>query len=56
MEEWTFEITDAGKAILLNQADAIEINGINRCLGGILLTEAMPMWRWDEGNKKLCLK
>jgi hypothetical protein len=56
MEEWTFEITDAGKTILLNQADAIEINGINRCLGGILLTEAMPMWRWDEGNKKLCLK
>jgi hypothetical protein len=53
LQEWKLEITDIGKAVLQNKADFIELNGIHRWLGGVLLTEGAKIWRWDEQENKL---
>jgi len=53
-QEWKIEITDNGKAVLQNKADFVELNGIHRWLGGVLLTEGAKIWRWDEGKRILC--
>jgi hypothetical protein len=53
LKQWKLEITNTGKAVLVNKADWIELNGINRWLGGAHLKEESPMWRWDEETKKL---
>lgn len=46
------ELTDAGKAVLNGERDHIELNGIDRWLGGVHLTPE-TLWRWDEEGAML---
>lgn len=49
----SFEITEAGKAVLNAQADFVEMNGIDTWLGGVHLLGKTDLWRWDDQAKKL---
>lgn len=42
------ELTAAGESVLAGDADALELNGIDRWLGGVHLEGHAPQWRWDE--------
>ena len=42
------ELTAAGESVLAGDADALELNGIDRWLGGVHLEGHAPRWRWDE--------
>jgi hypothetical protein len=53
IHEATFEITDTGAAVLKNQADFVDINGIDTWLGGVHLTGKTHIWRWDDQEQKL---
>jgi hypothetical protein len=46
----TLQFTEAGQAVYENEFDAIELNGIDRWLGGVHLQGTTAAWRWD-GNK-----
>jgi hypothetical protein len=41
-------ITDAGRKVVDGQADHINLNGIDRWLGGVHLTGDKAAWRWDR--------
>jgi hypothetical protein len=45
-------ITDTGLRVLQSQLDHMQLNGINRWLGGVHLTGAAT-WRWDDQNRRL---
>lgn len=45
-----FVITQAGRDVLDGRADAIELNGIDRWLGGAHLRGLEAQWRWDEAR------
>jgi hypothetical protein len=49
-------ITSAGENVLPGRADAIELNGIDRWLGGVHLEGPDAAWRWDESRRKLARK
>ncbi|MCM3903581.1 MAG: hypothetical protein ND866_17905 [Pyrinomonadaceae bacterium] len=51
--QMSFEITEAGDAVLNAQADFVEINGIETWLGGVHLLGKDNVWRWD--SQKECL-
>jgi hypothetical protein len=53
LHQMTFEITEAGDAVLNGQADFVEINGIDTWLGGVHLLGRTDLWRWDEQAQKL---
>jgi hypothetical protein len=46
------EITDAGRDVLLNNADAVALNGIDLWYGGVHLT-LENLWRWNSARQKL---
>jgi hypothetical protein len=46
------EITDVGREVIANHADAIELNGIDLWYGGVHLTPD-NLWRWNASNQKL---
>ena len=48
----TFELTETGTAVLAGTRDHIELNGVDRWLGGVHLTDS-SFWRWDEEKHKL---
>jgi len=50
------EITPAGERVLRGQADAVELNGFSRWLGGVHLKGRQVEWRWDEKQKRLIRK
>jgi hypothetical protein len=50
------EITDVGRAVLHNEADHIELNGIDSWLGGVQLSGRSQIWRWDAATRKLELR
>ena len=41
-------ITETGLAVIEGRADWIELNGIDRWLGGVHLKGSEAAWRWDE--------
>jgi hypothetical protein len=43
-----FTLADDGRRVLNGEVDAIELNGIDRWLGGVHLTARGPIWRWDD--------
>ena len=43
----TLHLTEAGQAVYENDFDAIELNGIDRWLGGVQLQGTVAAWRWD---------
>jgi hypothetical protein len=47
------ELTAAGKLVLAADADAVELNGIDRWLGGVHLTGRAPQWRWDDDHRRI---
>jgi hypothetical protein len=49
----TIRITDTGLRVLQSHLDHIQLNGINRWLGGVHLTGPATAWRWDDGNGRL---
>jgi len=48
----TFELTATGAAVSDGKTDFIELNGVDRWLGGTHLTDS-SYWRWDEENQTL---
>jgi Domain of unknown function (DUF1835) len=44
-------LTEVGNRILDLQDDHIQLNGIERWLGGVHLTGTGPVWRWDSTRK-----
>jgi hypothetical protein len=46
------EITAAGRNTVLNQADAVELNGIDLWYGGVHLTPE-NLWRWNSAQQKM---
>lgn len=51
----TFEITDLGKAILKGEGDFVSLNGIDRWLGGVYLSDERNLWRWDAKSESIVL-
>ncbi|MEE8586390.1 MAG: DUF1835 domain-containing protein [Acidobacteriota bacterium] len=51
--EQPLELTRHGQDLLDSRADAVELNGIDRWLGGVHLKEGGPIWRWDEKRQSL---
>ena len=42
-------LTDAGRRVLDGAADHVELNGIDRWVGGVHLVGRDVAWRWDDG-------
>ncbi|CAN5480556.1 MAG: RNA polymerase subunit sigma-24 [Pyrinomonadaceae bacterium] len=56
VRQMSFEITEAGAAVLNAQADFVEMNGIDTWLGGVHLMGKDTVWRWDAQAQNLtCL-
>lgn len=43
-----FDLTDHGRRVLAGEVDAIDLNGIDRWLGGVHLSSHGSVWRWDN--------
>jgi hypothetical protein len=46
-------ITEAGRNVLEGRADHIELNGIDRWLGGVHLKGDQAQWRWDRASARI---
>lgn len=53
---WEVLVTEAGVEVLEGKKDAIELNGVDRWMGGVHLCRGKPIWRWDEQERKLVKK
>jgi len=53
MRKSTFELTETGRAVLANASDFVELNGIDRWVGGVHLENSHSVWRWDESTAQL---
>jgi hypothetical protein len=53
IHKMSFEITEAGEAVLEGRADFVEMNGIDAWLGGVHLVGKSNLWRWDSQAQKL---
>lgn len=49
------EITDLGRAVSEGKGDFVLLNGIDRWLGGVYLSDERNLWRWDEETEKVVL-
>jgi DNA-binding transcriptional LysR family regulator len=45
------ELTPAGGRVLRGEADHVDLNGIDRWVGGVHLTGNRVRWRFDEGTE-----
>jgi hypothetical protein len=43
----TIRLTDVGQAVLAGHGDRVNVNGIDRWLGGVHLRGHEVEWRWD---------
>lgn len=48
-----FSLTKTGRSVLSEQADWLELNGIDTWFGGVHLKTGGRMWRWDRKNNEL---
>ncbi|HEX8241969.1 MAG TPA: hypothetical protein VF541_00690, partial [Longimicrobium sp.] len=46
-------LTDAGRAVLEGREDRVDLNGIDRWLGGVHLQGHQAAWRWDTEASRL---
>ena len=46
-------LTDTGEQVHAGRADHIQLNGIDRWVGGVHLHGGGPVWRWDEATGKV---
>jgi hypothetical protein len=44
---------DIGEEVLLEKADHVALNGIDRWIGGVHLFGTQPKWRWDERRNRV---
>lgn len=51
-QKTVFNISDLGRQVLHSWVDWVQINGINRRLGGVELTDGC-LWRYDQAKRKL---
>lgn len=56
LRTFTVRLTDAGKAVLLGDANHVELNGIDEWIGGVHLKSPGPIWFYDPDTVKLVLK
>jgi len=49
----TVSLTEAGRCVIEGRSDHIELNGIDRWLGGVHLNGAKAPWRWDRTSARL---
>jgi hypothetical protein len=47
------ELTGDGRRVAAGEADWIELDGIDRWLGGVHLVGHAVPWRWDAGARRL---
>ncbi|MEP7022258.1 MAG: hypothetical protein ABJB47_00260 [Actinomycetota bacterium] len=46
-------LTDAGTRVLSAHADHVDLNAIDRWIGGVHLNRHHAQWRWDEGTESI---
>jgi hypothetical protein len=44
-------LTDAGRRVLDGDADQVELNGIDRWIGGVHLSGRAVRWRWNDATE-----
>jgi hypothetical protein len=47
------QLTEAGRDVLAGRADHVQLNGIDRWIGGVHLLGGSSKWRWDEGTETI---
>jgi hypothetical protein len=48
------QLTDTGARVLAGEADHVQLNGINRWIGGVHLHgHHTTPWRWHEGTESI---
>src|SRR6266850_325079 len=52
----SFKLTDVGQALLRDEVDFVELNGIDLWLGGVHLQSDLKVWRWDEETALLLVE
>ena len=50
---WEILVTETGVEVLEGKKDWIDLHGINRWMGGVHLARGLPLWRWDERERRL---
>jgi len=53
MRDTEIEITEAGRAVLKQEADFVKLNGVDQWLGGVHLAGREDLWRWDNSLQRL---
>jgi hypothetical protein len=48
-------ITETGRKVLEGGADHVELNGIDRWLGGVHLIGSEAAWRWDRASERIVI-
>jgi hypothetical protein len=48
LQQWDMSLTDTGRSVLAGEQDHIQLNGIDRWLGGVHLQGYEAQWRWDQ--------
>ncbi len=48
-------LTNLGRAVLKGEGDFVLLNGIDRWLGGVYLSDERNLWRWDEETETIVL-
>jgi hypothetical protein len=51
--EWRIALTGTGHKLLAKEADWVDLNGIDRWVGGVHLEARGGMWRWDAGKGRV---
>jgi hypothetical protein len=51
--EQELSLTESGRRVLANEADASDFRDIDGWLGGVHLTCGKPIWRWNESAGRL---
>jgi hypothetical protein len=46
-------ITEAGRKVIEGRADHIDLNGIDRWIGGVHLKGDKAVWRWDRASERI---
>lgn len=49
-------LTRDGERVARGEADRVEVSGIDRWIGGVHLLGHGPVWRWDQGRRRLVLR
>jgi hypothetical protein len=53
LPEGAIDLTDDGRRVAAGEADWVQLDGIDRWLGGVHLIGPEAKWRWDAARRKL---